>query len=216
MNNATRTQIIALLEAVLPSDGFAVLYGSCKPDADIDVLLVQESPPVASCLVLGRLDVVAIDCREANKLADALDPLVIEPLLTGHFIHGKPGLYNDLKDLVAKSAPSLAGVEHLSRRCFEELCATERILHEWDTQQNEVCRWAFQNLSYSISYGSLARYYSSPDAHVSTLKELIDHDEVYLPDFWRCREQMKQSRKYPATAVKEWLALWKMALLKTK
>jgi len=215
MNDPTITQIIALLETVLPSDGFAVLYGSCKPDADIDVLLVQQSPPVAPSLLLGRLDIVVLDIREANNLAENLDPLITEPLLTGNIIHGKSDLFRDLKNLVEESAPSSTGIKHLTRRCFEELCATERILLEWDTQQNEVCRWAFQNLSYSISYGSLARYYGSANARVSTLKDLIEHDKVYLPEFWRCRVQMKRSRKYPATAVGEWLASWKMTLLQT-
>lgn len=196
-------------ETHFQSGAYAVLYGSEK-GRDIDVLLVQEDRIPTQNLLAGQTDFFIISKSNFDMLLGLLDPVVVDPVLSGEIILGDSNEWYKLRKQIKDTSPETACSEHAVLRSLEESLSTNRI---WCQYQNEsdpvLLEWAFQNLSFAISYLSFARRYSQPESKTCTLSTLINHGQILLPDFWEYRASIKSSLSKPdSESVKHWIGKW--------
>ncbi|MEA3514105.1 MAG: nucleotidyltransferase domain-containing protein [Nanoarchaeota archaeon] len=77
---------------------FAVLYGSQKPNSDIDLFVVSSNP--STNYFNGWLDIYELNKDEFNHLSSDLDISVTDPLFSGKLIHGSKNSFERIKKQV--------------------------------------------------------------------------------------------------------------------
>lgn len=205
-----RHAVVALTGLDSEADSFAALYGSRSTGRDIDILVVQPRPVPSPVVVVGRLDLLVLQRDCFDQLLSLLDPMVVEPVITGDLLFGDEKIWIGWREQVAAEKNREAVVNHLSERSVTEIMSARQIL---SSHSEEGASWAFQNLSFSIAYASFARWYSKPDSAPCTLEDLIRNKEVCLPSFWRFRSQVKAGAPLSHASVEEWFAQWSRCLV---
>lgn len=187
--------------------GEAVLYGSTSDGRDIDILLVQEEEPPAAVVVSGQLDIYVLSRKTFTWLLDLLDPHVTEPVLTGSVLIGDEGRWRELHDSLENTRGSRDAVWHACRRSLVEYLNAEE-LHRAASTLTGRLEWAFQTLSFSISYACFASHYSSGGS-VCTLRDLAKARRLLMPEFWEFRTTVKNgAATLEPSDVEQWLRRW--------
>lgn len=188
----------------------AVLYGSQKKNRDIDILLIQKDRTPTPHLLAGQIDFFIVSESNFKTLLKLLDPVVVEPVLTGEILFGDTDKWDRLKKRVSNTKPKHACSEHAGLKSLEETLSTNRIWRQYQSERDPILlEWAFQNLSFAISYLSFAQYYSQPNSFPCTLSNLIDKKKILLPDFWLYRHSVKNgSSELNSTSLEHWISLW--------
>ena len=188
----------------------AVLYGSQKKGRDIDILLIQEGRTPTPHLLAGQMDFFIVSKSDFKALLKLLDPIVVEPALTGQILFGDTDKWKRLKKRVSNTKPKPACSEHALLKSLEETLSTNRIWRQYQSERDPILlEWTFQNLSFAISYLSFAKYYSQLNSSPCTLSKLINKGKVLLPDFWLYRSSVKNgSSELNSTYLEHWISLW--------
>jgi len=89
---------------------FVVLYGSQKPESDIDLFVVSNNP--STNYFNGWLDIYELNREEFNELSTNLDISVTDPLFTGKLIYGDGNHFKRLKEKIQKQIVTQKAVYH--------------------------------------------------------------------------------------------------------
>ena len=191
-----------------------VLYGSRKPERDIDIVVVQSEKARGPTLTVGRLDLFVIERKQFTALLSLLDPVITEPLLTGELLFGNSASWELLQKKTRGVAPNRAAEEHATRRSFEEYLIADQLWQQYQTDAApETLRWCLQNLSFSISYASFARHYASAEAQVLSWAQLRTLGKALLPEFWSFYDRVKEHDDLQPASVAHWLPAWARTVL---
>ncbi len=89
---------------------FIVLYGSQKPESDIDLFVVSNNP--STNYFNGWLDVYELNREEFNQLSTSLDISVTDPLFTGRLIYGDINSFERLKQQIKNQPIIQEAINH--------------------------------------------------------------------------------------------------------
>lgn len=89
---------------------FIVLYGSQKPESDIDLFVVSNNP--STNYFNGWLDVYELNREEFNQLSTNLDIGVTDPLFTGRLIYGDINSFERLKQQIQNQSITQEAITH--------------------------------------------------------------------------------------------------------
>lgn len=209
----TREALLELIGADFPDAGnTGIIYGSRRPGRDRDILVVQNHTPPVPTVVLGRLDLLIFQREYFASALSFFDPVAVEPVLTGELLFGDQRVLDEWRTQVRTGRPGKESVKYLAARALAELAASRQIFDSHDGE-GEHLNWSFQNLSFSIAYASFATRYSKNVSTCCTLADLVRDGDVYLPRFWRYRDQIKAGARLDRSAVEQWLDEWSRSLI---
>ena len=89
---------------------FAVLYGSQKPESDIDLFVISNNP--STNYFNGWLDIYELNREEFNQLSNNLDISVTDPLFTGRLIYGNRNSFEQLKSKIQNQPVTQEAINH--------------------------------------------------------------------------------------------------------
>ncbi len=89
---------------------FVVLYGSQKPESDIDLFIVSNNP--STNYFNGWLDIYELNKEEFNKLSANLDISITDPLFTGKLIFGDKNHFEQLKKRIINQPITQEAINH--------------------------------------------------------------------------------------------------------
>jgi len=220
----TDTMLLRALSALLKKDAsnlFCLIhYGSHKRDADLDLLLLTRGPTTWNTCSFGRLDLAAMQFDHFACLASMLDPMAIEPLLTGEVICGDRRQVKRLRARVVVSKPADTTVRYLSGRAQEELLAAQSFVKRYETEkESSFLLWALINLGYAFSYRLMSQHYASqPWRGPLTITRLIElKTSLEFSSLWAT---IRRAKKYPSRlkvrTLQHYLNRWAVAFLPKK
>jgi predicted nucleotidyltransferase len=89
---------------------FVVLYGSQKPESDIDLFVISNNP--STNYFNGWLDIYELNREEFNQLSNNLDISVTDPLFTGRLIYGNRNSFEQLINKIQNQPITQEGINH--------------------------------------------------------------------------------------------------------
>jgi predicted nucleotidyltransferase len=89
---------------------FVVLYGSQKPESDLDLFVVSSNP--STNYFNGWLDIYELNREEFSRLSDNLDISVTDPLFTGRLICGDENSFEQLKQQIQNQQITQEAIRH--------------------------------------------------------------------------------------------------------
>lgn len=89
---------------------FVVLYGSQKPESDIDLFIISSNP--SANYFNGWLDIYELDRGEFQGLVNRLDISVTDPLFSGRLIHGDSSSFEQLRAQVQNQPITPEAITH--------------------------------------------------------------------------------------------------------
>ena len=89
---------------------FVVLYGSQKPESDIDLFIVSNNP--SQNYFNGWLDIYELNKKYFQYLADKLDIRVTDPLFSGNLIYGDKSNFEKIKKEIQAQPISQEAINH--------------------------------------------------------------------------------------------------------
>jgi len=98
---------------------YAILYGSKKPSADIDFLLVLDDNTNARDYIPQDIDILEIKEEEFMERTKLLDLQFTEPLFTGDLIIGNEKEFSNLRNYILKIRPNNSVITYLRNRAEE-------------------------------------------------------------------------------------------------
>src|SRR3990167_286369 len=120
-----------LLKKIFPQEtkiDFALLYGSKKPESDIDIFLVSEYP--SQNIFNGWLDIYSLERKEFACALHSFDVSVLEPLFGGEIILGDLEYIKSLQNEVKKQKITRKAIEYNLRKIKEQKEATSIVQTE--------------------------------------------------------------------------------------
>ncbi len=192
---------------------FAILYGSAKPDRDLDVMVLDPGFTPAAAVTIGRLDAFVLPYARFRSLLRVLDLVVSEPVLNGRVIIGEEAEWERIARETRGTPAGSDAVLHSAGRSCEEFVKSLALWREYsDTNNQSLLHWLLHSLSFAASYLSFARHYAEPNAYPCTLEELKNSGRLLLPEFWPYWESVKSTRTVGASDVEQWLLRWSNVL----
>jgi len=179
---------------------FAVVWFGNRTDTnDLDILVLTEEVPLTSVLQHGLLDISLIELNQFYNLAQTLDPIATEPILTGILLDGDIEWWNkqqtDLKEI--KPTPLI------SQYLFAKAHGVLKYAFDFSEMNTpESYRAAWANISYVLSYACFAIHYGSNKESPITLK-VLRHNYTLLNAFWKDYSGTKRSPR--SELVLSWL-----------
>ncbi len=89
---------------------FIVLYGSQKPQSDIDLFIVSNNSSIN--YFNGWLDIYELNRQEFNQQSTNLDISVTDPILTGKLIYGDKNYFERLKQKIKNQPITKEAINH--------------------------------------------------------------------------------------------------------
>jgi len=216
LNELRRALTCLLGENSVQKGTFAILYGSAKPDRDLDLMLLDAEFTPVSSLTIGHLDVFVLSHARFKALLGVLDLVVTEPILTGKVILGQEAEWERIGRETRCTPAGSSAVLHSAARSCEEFIKSLALWQEYsDTNDPSLLRWSLHSLSFSASYLSFARHYAEPIAYPCTLAELRESGQLLLPDFWAYWDSVKSTGTVDTSDVERWLLCWSNVLAGT-
>lgn len=145
---------------------FIILYGSQKPESDIDVLVVTDSESVN--FFNGWLDIFQLNKEDFEEWVDKLDVSVTDPLFTGTLIYGDKDYYEASKQVVMKKVITEKQINHNLSRAEK---ATSYLSRKNTAREEKIF------LSYAKSYTKTAEELKNGNK-VLTLKRIKELSPV--------------------------------------
>jgi hypothetical protein len=162
--------------AILPlgERGFLLRYGNA---GGVDVDLFAAVGGEESLLWnLGRVDLLVLGLARTRQWVRVFDPIVTEPLRTGHIVAGDEDSFRALQHDFERATPSDEAVRSLSRRAIEEALRATTWLERYAGSSRPGDRRAcLDSLSYSCTYAAAAEAVSVGRIP-QTLSELVATD----------------------------------------
>lgn len=212
-------KIIDSISALIGLDIFKetallIQYGNLDSTRDIDLCLILPDDLNTNNFTLGKLDLFVLNKSLFLDLVSMLDPIITEPLYTGDLIIGSESDFSSLKEKLINTKPNDRAIRHLVLRAFETLLSGESFFNFYLNDKNpENLKKTFNNLAFSISYASFARYYSINE-NIITLDKLIESKSIELTDFWEYRNRVKTGQiALQPKELSNWLKIWRNNLI---
>lgn len=89
---------------------FIILYGSQKPESDIDLFVVSNNS--STNYFNGWLDIYELNREEFNRLSNSLDISITDPLFTGKLIYGDKNYFEQLKKRIKNQPITEESINH--------------------------------------------------------------------------------------------------------
>lgn len=210
MNDLKNSLIQLIGTEYFHKEAVAIQYGNINDGNDIDILIIQKGETTTPFFVAGLLDILVLSIENCYRLIEVLDPLVVEPLLTGKYLLGDKGTWLSLLNLLASIKSSQLCVQHAIQRSFDSSITSLNYWHDYvKNKKEEFLYWSFNNFSFSISYMSTAHYYSQPGLSAIDLNSLITSENILFPEFWSYRDRMKkENRRVDINIYNIWQNKW--------
>lgn len=130
---------------------FAVLYGSQKPESDIDLFVISNNH--STNYFNGWLDIYELNREEFNQLSNNLDISVTDPLFTGRLIYGNINSFEQLKQKIQKQPITQEAINHNNSEAQKQ---KEYLPHLSETdKRREDCLSYIQSFSQNAEQLSL-------------------------------------------------------------
>lgn len=130
---------------------FVVLYGSQKPESDIDLFVVSNNP--STNYFNGWLDIYELNREEFNQLSNNLDISVTDPLFTGRLIYGNRNSFEQLKNKIQNQPVTQEAINHNNSEAQKQ---KEYLPHLSETdKRREDCLSYIQSFSQNAEQLSL-------------------------------------------------------------
>jgi hypothetical protein len=110
--------IKGLYNSAFANIDFIILYGSQKPESDIDLFIVSANPSIN--FFNGWLDIYEINTREFQDLVSNLDISVSDPLFSGKLIYGNSSFFERLKVQVQNQPITQEAIAHNLAKAEEQ------------------------------------------------------------------------------------------------
>ncbi len=136
-----------LLNSNIDHVNFIILYGSQKPESDIDLFVVSNRP--STNYFNGWLDIYELSMEDFENLVGLLDISVTDPLFCGDVIYGDVSLVDRFKEYVLGCEITQEAIQHNLRRAKEQ--------SEYARQSNPNSRDFKLASGYAESYEITAR-----------------------------------------------------------
>ena len=154
MENVSKKELLEAVFSVIPKKKVAelVFYGSNNIGSDLDVFAVIHGNCLYGSVSFGKIDVTFVGSIWLSTLIQNLDPIVIEPILTGERIYGRELLPS--KSEIKKRKGTINAADFLLQ--CSDIClawAREHLAKE-RLKDSATC------LVFSISYLLFAERYS--------------------------------------------------------
>lgn len=158
--------------------------GSIGPDAiDKDYVAVYEGLPSSGHFLVGRLDMIVIDITVLKDLAEVLDPVATEPILTGRLAYGDANFRDSLRGWTLNLGPTGEAVDYLRSKHWESLENTFEIFRSSPTEYPAI-RLCASNLLYAIGYFVLASAYSLLRCRATTIQQAVTQADDTVKALW--------------------------------
>lgn len=89
---------------------YIILYGSQKPESDIDLLVISNNQSIN--YFNGWLDIYELNRNEFKTLSTRLDISVTDPLFTGSLIYGNKNSFEQLKQHIQNQSITQEAIRH--------------------------------------------------------------------------------------------------------
>jgi predicted nucleotidyltransferase len=89
---------------------FVVLYGSQKPESDVDMFIISNNP--STNYFNGWLDIYELNREEFNQLSNNLDISITDPLFTGKLIYGNRNSFEQLRNKIHNQPITQKAINH--------------------------------------------------------------------------------------------------------
>ncbi|MEM5777913.1 MAG: nucleotidyltransferase domain-containing protein [Candidatus Aenigmatarchaeota archaeon] len=89
---------------------FIIIYGSQKPESDIDLFVVSNNP--STNFFNGWLDIYEVNREDFHMLSNNLDISVTDPLFTGRLIYGDKSYFELLKQKIISQTITQEAIAH--------------------------------------------------------------------------------------------------------
>ncbi|TKJ17676.1 hypothetical protein CEE44_04050 [Candidatus Woesearchaeota archaeon B3_Woes] len=99
-----------LYDSAFDNVDFVVLYGSQKPESDIDLFVVSSNP--STNFFNGYLNIYELNREEFAQLSDNLDIGVTDPLFAGRLIYGDKNSFEQLKQKISTQRITQKAIDH--------------------------------------------------------------------------------------------------------
>ena len=109
-NNKVLDVVKRLYASKFNNIDFVVLYGSQKPEKDIDLFIVSNN--ASTSYFNGWLDIYELNRAEFNRLSDNLDISTTDPLFTGELIYGDSNFFEKLKQKIKDQPITQEAINH--------------------------------------------------------------------------------------------------------
>ncbi len=93
---------------------FVVLYGSQKPESDIDLCIVSSNP--SNQYFNGWLDIAELNIEDFKQRLDNLDIALTDAMFSGKLIHGDENTFNQYKQKIINQPISKEMIEYNKRK----------------------------------------------------------------------------------------------------
>jgi len=113
MKNPDKKALCQVIFSIIPREKVAelVLYGSNKFGSDIDIFVILHGYDLYSSFSVGEIDFTIVGAAWLPTLIQNLDPIVIEPILTGERIYGREIL--PAKDEIKRRRGTINAADYL-------------------------------------------------------------------------------------------------------
>jgi len=147
-----------------------IYYGNNK-GKDIDLCVIVNTSMTYDKIEKNNMDLTIFNEKYFIYLAQLLDPLTTEPILTGKEIYGNRLKY--YSNIIKNVKPSVDTIKHLYDFSIQIFIAGKNLYYKNKYQSS------MENLYFSLSYIAYANYYSYANK-VILFKELmnINHDSI--------------------------------------
>ncbi|MEM2121049.1 MAG: nucleotidyltransferase domain-containing protein [Candidatus Woesearchaeota archaeon] len=125
---------------------FIILYGSQKPESDIDLFVVSKNSSLN--YYNGWLDIYEVNKEEFNYLCDKLDISVTDPIFSGKLIYGDKNYFEQIKQKILEQPITQEAIAHNIAEA-EKLKELLNLISENDKRRKDC-------LSYIKSYSKNA------------------------------------------------------------
>ena len=144
-----------------------ILYGSRKPNKDIDLFIIEND---TYNFFNGWLDIYSVG--NAEELVKNLDISVTDPLFSGSLIHGDDSYFNELRELALTTKVTPKIIDYNFSRSDEQ--------HNYYLNSKEE-RNRRLSLSYTFSYyyNALALLDNKKPLTLSNLKSIYGNQKIY-------------------------------------
>lgn len=154
-------------------------YGSREKDRDIDLLVITRERNLDNSFIsYGQLDVIFISKGAVQSLIELRDPIIMEPIINGEVVYGKP---LQLQKLNMNEEMKRKTISYLYEKGMADYSSSLKYFSMYkNTNIDEYFRRSIINLGYAYSYVILSFEYRDNFETIITLSELLKKKEYIL------------------------------------
>lgn len=165
-NNKLIEAIRCFYGPYFPNIDMIILYGSRKPESDIDLFIVSNNRSIN--YFNGWLDIYELNRYEFQGLADNLDISVTDPIFSGELIYGDSSYLTRIKCEMELKEISPSMISHNQIRAYEQECLS--VLAPERSREQISCK------RYAKTYEMNSRQLLAGNKYMT--KHLLEYHEI--------------------------------------